>query len=87
MVDGWLIDVPEELVDALLLDQICLVGGAGRHLCGVSQARRRQEQRNRFHPRACFAKGSDETARKLLYIPWFERYEKFEGPRLEKPMK
>lgn len=43
MVDGWLIDVPEELVDALLLDQVCLVGGVSRHLRGMGQARRSQE--------------------------------------------
>lgn len=29
MVDGWLIDVPEELIDLLLLDKVCLVGSVG----------------------------------------------------------
>lgn len=56
MIDSRLVDVPEELVDALLLNQICLIGSAGGHLRGMGKAHRRQEQCNRFHSGNCFAK-------------------------------
>jgi len=66
MIDGRLVDMPEELVDALLLDQICLVGGVSGRLRGIGQVCRSQEQRNRFHPRACFAKD-----RPMLFVNCF----------------
>lgn len=59
MVDGRLVDVPEELVDVLLLGQVLLGGSVIRRLCGLSQAHRRQEQRNRFHPRVFDARRID----------------------------
>jgi len=59
MIDGRLVNMPEKFVDALLFNQICLVSGLGGHLRRLSQVRRRQEQRNRFHPCACTEK--DQT--------------------------
>jgi len=43
MVDGWLINVPEELIDLLLLDKVCLVSSVGGQLCGMNQTYRSQK--------------------------------------------
>lgn len=79
MVDSWLVDVPEELIDTLLLDQVCLVGGVGGHLRSVSQARRSQEQRNRFHPHACASRriGRHYSSTALYTLYQRKRYKKF----------
>jgi len=89
MIDGRLIDVPEKFVDALLLNQICLVGGLSGYLRRLSQAHRCQEQRNRFHPCACIEKDQPTLlANWLIYRSCFcpkylQEIQKVRGTRLE----
>lgn len=76
MVNCWLIYVPEEFVDTLLFNKEGLVGSVERHLRGMGQARRHQEQRDHFHPRVCFAKDRPYTDSESIYIPLLSSLDK-----------